>query len=63
MGVPMKKKDSKKLPRQPNLSPTPDWLRDLQAHAKLTMADIDAEIAAARRDGPRRFNNGELTRA
>jgi hypothetical protein len=30
---------------------------------KLTMGDIDAEIAAARRDGPRRFNNGELTRA
>ena len=38
------------------LAPTPDWLKDIQAEAKrkgldkLTMADIDAEIAAARRE-------------
>ena len=38
------------------LAPAPDWLKDLQAHAKrkgldkLTMDDIDAEIAAARRE-------------
>ena len=38
------------------LAPTPNWLKEIQAEAKrkgldkLTMADIDAEIAAARRD-------------
>ena len=38
------------------LAPAPDWLKDLQDHAKrkgldkLTMDDIDAEIAAARRE-------------
>jgi hypothetical protein len=38
------------------LAPPPDWLKDIQDDAKrkgldkLTMADIDAEIAAARRD-------------
>ena len=38
------------------LAPAPDWLKDIQNHAKrqgidkLTMDDIDAEIAAARRD-------------
>jgi hypothetical protein len=38
------------------LAPAPDWLKDIQDHAKprgldeLTMDDIDAEIAAARRD-------------
>ena len=38
------------------MAPTPDWLKDIQADAKrkgldkLTMADIDAEIAATRRD-------------
>ena len=37
-------------------APAPDWLKDLQEHAKrkdldkLTMDDIDAEIAAARRE-------------
>ena len=37
------------------LAPTPDWLKSIQADArrkgvdKFTMADIDAEIAAARR--------------
>lgn len=42
------------------LAPTPDWLKDIQAEAKrkgldkLTMADIDAEIAAARRERRRR---------
>jgi hypothetical protein len=38
------------------LAPAPDWLKDLQEHAtrkgldKLTMDDIDAEIATARRE-------------
>ena len=38
------------------LAPAPDWLKDIQDDAKrkgldkLTMADIDAEIAAARRE-------------
>ena len=38
------------------LAPAPDWLKDIQNHAKrrgldkLTMDDIDAEIAATRRD-------------
>lgn len=38
------------------LAPAPDWLEDVQNEAKrkgldkLTMADIDAEIAAARRE-------------
>ncbi len=38
------------------LAPAPDWLKDLQDHArrkgldKLTMEDIDAEIAATRRE-------------
>jgi hypothetical protein len=38
------------------LAPPPDWLKDIQDDAKrkgldkLTMADIDAEIVAARRD-------------
>ena len=38
------------------LAPPPDWLKDIQDDAKrkgldkLTMADIDAEIAAARRN-------------
>ena len=38
------------------LAPTPDWLKDIQADAKrkgvdkLTMAEIDAEIAEARRE-------------
>ena len=38
------------------LAPAPDWLMDIQDDAKrkgldkLTMADIDAEIAAARRE-------------
>jgi prevent-host-death family protein len=38
------------------LAPAPDWLKDIQEHAtrmgldKLTMEDIDAEIAAARRE-------------
>lgn len=38
------------------LAPAPDWLKDIQEHAermgldKLTMDDIDAEIAAARRE-------------
>ena len=37
------------------MAPAPDWLKDIQAEAKrkgldkLTMADIDAEIAATRR--------------
>jgi hypothetical protein len=37
------------------LAPAPDWLKDIQDHAKrrgldkLTMDDIDAEIAAVRR--------------
>jgi hypothetical protein len=41
------------------LAPAPDWLKDLQEHAKrrgldkLTMDDIDAEIAAARRERQR----------
>jgi len=39
-----------------NVAPAPDWLKDIQAHAKrhgldeLSTEDIDAEIAAARRD-------------
>jgi hypothetical protein len=38
------------------LAPAPDWLKDIQNDAKrkgldkLTMGDIDAEIAAARRE-------------
>ena len=38
------------------LAPAPDWLKDIQADAKrkgldkLTMSDIDAEIAGARRE-------------
>ena len=38
------------------LAPAPDWLKDIQHDAKrkgldkLTMSDIDAEIAAARRE-------------
>src|SRR5258708_2645567 len=38
------------------LAPAPDWLKDIQQDAqragldKLTMSDIDAEIAAARRE-------------
>ena len=38
------------------MAPAPDWLTSIQAHAKrngldkLTMADIDAEIAAVRRE-------------
>ena len=38
------------------LAPAPDWLKDIQGHAerhgldKLTMDDIDAEIAATRRE-------------
>ena len=38
------------------LAPAPDWLKDIQADAKrkgldkLTMADIDEEIAATRRE-------------
>src|SRR6266404_528894 len=38
------------------LAPAPDWLKDIQDDAKrkgldkLTMADIDAEIAAVRRE-------------
>jgi hypothetical protein len=38
------------------VAPAPDWLKDIQNDAKrkgldkLTMADIDAEIAAARRE-------------
>ena len=38
------------------LAPAPDWLKDIQDDAKrrgldkLTMADIDAEIAATRRE-------------
>jgi prevent-host-death family protein len=38
------------------LAPAPDWLKDIQQDAKrkgldkLTMRDIDAEIAAARRE-------------
>ena len=38
------------------LAPAPDWLKDIQSNAKrrgldkLTMDDIDAEIAATRRD-------------
>ena len=38
------------------LAPAPDWLKDIQSDAKrkgldkLTMGDIDAEIAAARRE-------------
>src|ERR1700686_1344732 len=38
------------------LAPAPDWLKDLQEHAKhkgldkLTMDDVDAEIATARRE-------------
>ena len=38
------------------LAPAPDWLKDIQDDAKrqgldrLTMAEIDAEIAAARRE-------------
>jgi hypothetical protein len=38
------------------LAPAPDWLKDIQQDAKsqgldkLSMSDIDAEIAAARRD-------------
>src|SRR5438445_7594731 len=38
------------------LAPAPDWLKDIQEHAKrkgldkLRMDDIDAEIAAARRE-------------
>ena len=42
------------------LAPTPDWLKDIQQDAKrkgldkLTMSDIDAEIAAARRDSRER---------
>jgi len=38
------------------LAPAPDWLKNIQDHAKrrgldkLTMDDIDAEIVAARRD-------------
>lgn len=42
------------------LAPPPDWLTDIQDDAKrkgldkLTMADIDAEIAAARRDRKQR---------
>ena len=45
------------------LAPAPDWLKDIQNHAKqhgldkLTMDDIDAEIAAARRD--RREQSGK----
>jgi hypothetical protein len=41
------------------LAPAPDWLKDIQNHAKqarldnLTMDEIDAEIAAARRDRQR----------
>jgi PHD/YefM family antitoxin component YafN of YafNO toxin-antitoxin module len=41
------------------LSPTPDWLREVQADAalkgtdKLTTAEIDAEIAASRRERAR----------
>lgn len=38
------------------LAPAPDWLKDIQDHAKrrgldkLTMDDVDEEIAAARRE-------------
>ena len=46
-----------------SFAPAPDWLKDIQNHAKrkgldkLTMDDIDAEIAAARRD--RRQQSGK----
>jgi prevent-host-death family protein len=46
------------------LAPTPDWLKDIQADAKrkgvdkLTMADIDGEIAAARRERRQRNIRG-----
>lgn len=46
------------------LAPTPDWLKDIQADSKrkgldkLTMADIDAEIAAARRERRQRNIRG-----
>jgi prevent-host-death family protein len=46
------------------LAPTPDWLKDIQSDAKrkgidkLTMADIDAEIAAARRERRQRSIRG-----
>lgn len=44
------------------LAPAPDWLQDIQSDAKrqgldkLTMADIDAEIAATRRARRERTN-------
>ncbi len=44
------------------LAPTPDWLQEIQDDAKrkgvdkLTMADIDAEIAAARRERRQRVD-------
>lgn len=46
------------------LAPAPDWLKDLQAHAerkgldKLTMDDIDAEIAASRRERREQRHSG-----
>ena len=41
------------------LAPTPDWLKDIQSDAEakgldqLTMAEIETEIAAARRERPK----------
>ncbi len=47
------------------LAPAPDWLKDIQDHAKrlgldnLTIDDIDAEIAAARRERRERQRHPE----
>lgn len=47
------------------LAPAPNWLKDIQNHAKrhgldkLTMDDIDAEIAATRRDRRERQQPGK----